>query len=65
MKVCPADIHVPLFISCVCYMWEAPNGDKMFHCRWLRYKTCIITVNNKLSVLTNGLTDRQMDRQIN
>ena len=38
VKVCPDDPHKPLFISCVCYMWEAVNGDKMFHCRWLRYK---------------------------
>ena len=38
VKVCPAEIHMPLLICCVRYMWEGPNGDKMFHCRWLRYK---------------------------
>jgi len=38
VKVCPDNPDVPLFISRVCYMWEGPSGDKMFHCRWLRYK---------------------------
>lgn len=31
--------HLALYIACVRYMWEEPNGDKMFHCRWFRYKT--------------------------
>ncbi|KAJ7334456.1 DNA (cytosine-5)-methyltransferase 1 [Desmophyllum pertusum] len=35
VKVRPDDPHMPLFISCVCYMWERANGNKMFHCRWL------------------------------
>ncbi|XP_067015919.1 DNA (cytosine-5)-methyltransferase 1-like [Acropora muricata] len=26
--------HLALYIACVRYMWEEPNGDKMFHCRW-------------------------------
>ena len=31
--------HLALYIACVRYMWEEQNGDKMFHCRWFRYKT--------------------------
>lgn len=30
--------HLALYIACVRYMWEEPNGEKMFHCRWFRYK---------------------------
>ena len=35
VKVNPKETNIPLYIACVCYMWEASNGDKMFHCRWL------------------------------
>ena len=38
MKVRPDDSYMPLYIACVCYMWEGANGDKMFHSRWMRYK---------------------------
>lgn len=50
VKVRPEDPHMPLFISCVCYMWEAANGDKMFHCRWFRYKPnalCLLQCYNR------------------